>query len=143
MTAVDETSDRVVVTEGLLDVLLSFARDADPDPVTVTLVSTSAGDWADLPPETPVYADFYLPDAGRSIRNVFGIDLATPPTRGSARFVSHSDGNPNLSQRDDLATRVLVAVPPWNRENVSAYRRSGERLSLCVVDAAPPERELE
>jgi len=137
------TNDRVVVTEGALDVLLSFARDADPDPVTVSLVSTPAGDWADLPPETPVYADFYFPEAGRSIRNVFGVDLGTPPTSGGARFVSHPGGEQGLSRRDDLAARVLVAVPPWERENVVAYRRDGEKLRLDVVDAAPPEREVE
>ncbi|MFB6121718.1 MAG: hypothetical protein ABEJ68_11460 [Halobacteriaceae archaeon] len=137
------TRDRVFVTAGLLDVLLTFARDADPNPVTVSLVSSPADDWADLPPETPVFADFYFPDAGRSIRNVFGIDLGTPPTRGGARFLSHPAGDPDISRRDDLAARVLVAVPPWERENVVAYRRDGTELAVELVDAAPPERQLE
>jgi hypothetical protein len=131
------------VTAGLLEVLLSFARDADPESVSLALTTTPAEDWADLPPETPVLTDFYLPDAGRSIRQVFGVDLGRPPTRGGARFVSHPRGDPTLTRRDDLAARVLVAVPPWDPEHVTAVRRDGTPLAVELVDAAPPERRLE
>lgn len=131
----------VYVTEGLLAVLLELAADADPDPLTVSLVATPAGEWAPLDPATPVFSDFYLPDAGRSIRGVFGMDLSTPPGRG--RFLSHPDGRREITRRDDLAARVLVAVPPWDPADVAAYDRHGTRLPLERVAAAPPQRPLD
>ncbi|MFC6724807.1 hypothetical protein ACFQE1_10585, partial [Halobium palmae] len=85
----------VYVTRGLVEVLLELAADAEPDGANVVLSATSAGAFEpplDLDPDAPILTHFYLPDAGRSISNVFGVDLGTPPGRGRARFVTHPQG---------------------------------------------------
>ena len=137
-------SDCVVhITTGLVGVLLSMADDRDPQGVTVGLTVTPAADLdadpaTDLDPETPVFTHFYHPDAGGSVRAVFGMDLASPRTQG--RFVSHPDGDDRLRERDDFHEVVFVAVPPW--EELVAYDRSGERLPVEVVDAVPPSESV-
>lgn len=146
----------VYVTAGLLEVLVGFARDAEPRDVSVALVATPAGDLdpigggtdgdsaaetADLARETPVFTDFYLPDAGAAVTAVFGVDLAVPPGRTHGRFLSHATGGLEVSLTDDLAARLIVAVPPWDRETVAAFDRRGRERPLRVLDAAPPERE--
>lgn len=134
----------VYVTRGLLAVLLEFASDADPEGVTIALSATPALDVDDdLPPEASVFTDFYLPSAGRSVTAVFGVDLSTPPGGVGGRFVSHPGGELAVTQGDDLAGIVLVAVPPWKRESARAFDRRGRRRDLEVVDAAPPREFLE
>ncbi len=131
----------VYITRGLLDVLLEVAADAEPESVTVVIDATPAGEFGtDLPldPRTPVLTHFYLPDAGRSVNAVFGMDLGTPAGRGRARFLSHPQGPRRVTERDDLAAVVLVAVPPWSPDQVRAYDRMGSRLELEVLDAEPP-----
>jgi hypothetical protein len=131
----------VYVTSGLVDVLLDFASDADPDPVTALLAVTPAGDIpdTDLPPETPVFTDFYLPDTGESVRAVFGVDLATPVGQTQGRFVSHPIGELALDTTDDLHQVVFVAVPPWTPDDVAAFDRSGRKQELDVLDVEPRE----
>jgi hypothetical protein len=70
------------------------------------------------------------------------MDLGTPAGRGRARFLSHPQGPREVTERDDLAAVVLVAVPPWNAGDVRAYDRSGSRLELHVLDAEPPQESL-
>lgn len=135
----------VYVTRGLVEVLLELAADAEPDRANVVLSATPAGAFEaslDLDPEAPILTHFYLPDAGRSISNVFGVDLGTPPGRGRARFVTHPQGDLTVTEADDLAGVVLVAVPPWEVSSLAAFDRSGRRLDLRVVDAEPPEESL-
>jgi len=136
--------DVVYVTRGLLEVLLGRAAESDPNPVTIGLAVTPAGefDGIDLPPETPVFTTFYFPDAGRSVEAVFGSDLATPSGGTPGLFVSHPDGSLTLSRTDDLREVVFVAVPPWNGESVAAFGRDGRRRDLEVVDADPPPESL-
>jgi hypothetical protein len=135
--------DAVYATRGLVEALVRFADDADPDGVSIALATTPAGEFADgLPADTPVFTDFYHPEAGRSIQGVFGVDLGRPPGDGG-RFVSHPDGVRTLTRADDLAARVLVAVPPWDTEDVVAFDRRGRRRPLTLVDASPPAAELE
>lgn len=98
---------------------------------------------ADLDPETPIYSDFYFPDVGNAVRNVFGIDLGTPAGQSHGRFLSHPTGDPEMSVRDDLHAVVLVAIPPWTAENVSAYERRSRPCSLSIVAAGTPERDFE
>ena len=126
----------VYLTRGLLDVLLETASDREPDRVTVGLAVTPAGefDGLDLPAETPVFTHLYLPDAGRSVSAVFGVDLGTPP----GLFLSHPDGSYDLTRRDDLREVVLVAIPPWRADAVAAFGRDGRRRELVVLDAEPP-----
>ena len=137
----------VYVTSGLVEVLLDLAADAEPEPVNVVLASSAAaglsfeGDRpAELADDDAVLTHFYLPDAGQSVRAVFGVDLGTPAGRGRARFLSHPQGPRELTERDDFAAVVLLAVPPW--DSLVAFDRSGARLDVEVLDAAPPRESL-
>jgi len=134
----------VYVTRGLVETLLRLAREAEPSDVTISLAVTRAEDLpdADLDPETPVFTDFYLPSAGGSVNAVFGMDLGTPAGQTQGRFVSHPDGMLGVSKRDDLHEVVFVAVPPWERSNLAAFDRRGDRQDLVLVDAEPPEERV-
>ncbi len=128
-------------TSGLVEGLLTIAADRDPNGVSIALATTPAGDLGlDLPPETPVFTDFYFPDTGDSVSAVFGVDLSTPGSEG--RFVSHPDGDPQLTRTDDLHGVVLVAVPPWTSDDLRAYDRRGRRQELELLDVVPRDGEL-
>ncbi|MDZ7849871.1 MAG: hypothetical protein U5K70_03335 [Halodesulfurarchaeum sp.] len=155
------------ITRPLLSVLLEIAADAEPNPANVYLVTSAAGDLEpfsgvetdtseigppdgpihraldDLEPETPVFSDFYFPDVGNALDFVFGVDLGTPAGQSQGRFLSHPDGNPELTVRDDLHATVVVAVPPWQPGNVSAYDRDSTRRDLAVVAAATPDLDFD
>jgi len=136
----------IYATRSLLTVLCDFARDAEPDSVTTGLAVTPAGDLDGAPevdPETPVFTDFYLPDAGGSVSAVFGVDLSTPAGQTQGRFVSHPLGDQQVTETDDLHEIVFVAVPPWEVESIGAYGRDGRKRELTVLDADPPEGSLE
>jgi hypothetical protein len=136
----------VYVTSGLVEVLLDLAADAEPEPVNVVLASSTTDDLTfegPRPPDLdddPVLTHFYLPQTGRSVREVFGVDLGTPAGRGRARFLSHPQGPRELTERDDFAAVVLLAVPPW--DSLVAFDRSGARIDVDVLDAAPPQETL-
>ncbi|QCS41766.1 hypothetical protein [Natrinema versiforme] len=137
----------VYVTRGLVDVLLDLASDADPDDVTTGVSVTPASDLegADgIPPETPVFTDFFLPDPGNPVNAVFGVDLSTPARQTQGRFVSHPVGELEVTRRDDLAQVIFVAVPPWevDERSFGAFDRSGTRQPLEIVDASPPGQSL-
>ena len=142
------TDGTVYATRPLIQALLEYARDRESDPVSVALGSRPAselepddgtGDTPDsLPAETGVFADFTFPGAGGAVNFVFGVDLGRPAGTAQGRFVSHPDGNPDLSSSDDLAPRVLVAIPPWTLDDVRAYDRNGDRQSLALVAASAP-----
>ncbi|MFB6218477.1 MAG: hypothetical protein ABEH77_04735 [Halobacteriaceae archaeon] len=144
---------RAYAARGLLRGLLELARDADPDRASVALVAVPAGelvaaagagtDPATLDPETPVFAEFYFPDTGAAITRVFGMDLSTPAGQTGGRFLSHPDGDPDVSLTDDLHAVLFVAVPPWDPGNVRAYSRSGRELDVVTVAGETPERVLE
>jgi len=137
----------VYVTRALVDVLLDLASDADPNDVT-TGVSVTVADELEgadsLPPETPIFTDFFLPDPGNSVNAVFGVDLSTPARQAQGRFVSHPVGELAVTRRDDLAEVVFVAVPPWQTDERSfaAFDRSGQRQPLEIIDASPPNQSL-
>lgn len=133
------------VTQGLLDALLTFASEREPRSFAAVLDVTPANQFdadLDLPDETPIFTHFYLPDAGRSVTAVFGVDLSTPTGKTAGRFVSHPAGDLSVSITDDLHEVVLVAIPPWDRTSVAAFDRSGTRQSLDVIDAEPPSEQL-
>ena len=140
----------VYATEGLIEVLIEFAVDREPQQANVPIAATSAGELEgvdatleSLDPETPVLTHFYMPDAAGSVNAVFGMDLGTPSGGAHARFVSHPSGPDGVTKRDDLAGVVLVAVPPWDSETVRAYDRSGRRLELQQLAAEPPVESIE
>ena len=141
-----EPTTVVCVTRGLLEILCQMAADAEPESMSAGLAVTPAGELSDaddLADETPVFTHFYLPEAGRSIAAVFGMNLATPPGRTRGRFVSHPKGKLGVSRTDDLHGVVVVAIPPWDESSVAAFDRGGRRLELTVVDAVPPGESLE
>lgn len=138
----------VYATRALVDVLCELAADAEPRSVSIRLAATRAGDLrptdgaaVGLDPDTRVLSDFYFPDAGDALTNVFGVDLAAPAGQTAGRFVSHPDGNPDVTMTDDLHALVLVAVPPWEPDDVRAHDRGGTRQDLVLVDAEPPEAD--
>ncbi len=158
----------IYITRPLLAVLLELAADAEPNPANVYLVASAAADLEPLPdeveddpgagdyshrptprtvaeidPGTPVYSDFYFPDVGNSLNFVFGVDLGMPAGQSQGRFLSHPDGNPELTVRDDLHATVLVAVPPWKPANVSAYDRDSTPRDLAIVAAGTPDRDFD
>ncbi|WP_459193799.1 hypothetical protein [Halosimplex sp. J119] len=131
----------VYATRGLVESCLRFASEADPDPVTISLSVTPAGDLpdADLPPETPVFTHFYYPDSAGSVNFVFGVDMGTPVGQTQGRFVSHPNGELRVRQRDDFKELIFVAVPPWNDGSVAVFDRRGEQQPLELLDVEPPE----
>lgn len=137
----------VYITEALVEVLCDMASDADPNRVTAGVSVTPAryleGAW-ELPPETPVFTDFYFPTDRHAVNAVFGVDLATPARSAEGIFVSHPVGELQVTKRDDLAQVIFVAVPPWSAEEASfaAFDRFGQRRDLEIVDAAPPALSL-
>jgi len=133
------------VTRGLVTVLLELARDAEPSEVTANLAVTPANELhgaESLPPDVPVFTDFYLPDSGGSVNAVFGVDLSTPSRQTQGRFVSHPQGDLAVSRTDDLHEAVFVAVLPWDEENLAVFDRRGRRRDLTVVDAEPPRESI-
>jgi hypothetical protein len=133
----------VYATVGLVTALQDIAEDRSPSEVTVALTTTPAGEFEpplDLPPETPVFTDFYLPGTGGSVAAVFGMDLGTPASDG--RFVSHPDGHMAVRQTDDLHEVVFVAVPPWEETDVAAFDRRGRGRTLELLDVEPPVESL-
>jgi len=138
----ETTVSPVYVTSDLLTVLLEDADERDPTATNRRLSTTPAGDFddaVDLPPEVPVFTHYTLGAAGGSVNAVFGVDLGTPVQGGRGRFLSHPTGRLTLSKTDDLAAVVVIAVPPYDRDNVAAFDRAGHELELVTVDAVPPE----
>ncbi|THE63279.1 hypothetical protein D8Y22_19135 [Salinadaptatus halalkaliphilus] len=137
----------VYITRALVDVLLDLASDADPDRVTTGVSITPAAELEGaetLPPDAPVFTDFYLPDPGNAVNAVFGVNLSTPARSAQGQFVSHPVRELEVTKRDDLAEVIFVAVPPWDavEETFGAFDRTGERQPLEIIEAAPPERSL-
>jgi len=131
----------IYITRGLVETLLRFAAESDPDRVTVPLSVTPASELpaADLAGETPVFTHFYMPNAGDALNAVFGVDLKTPAAQTPGVFVSHPLGELKVTRRDDLREVVFLAVPPWSEESFRAFDRKGRGQELSVLDVEPPE----
>ncbi|MFB6162888.1 MAG: hypothetical protein ABEJ86_05560 [Halococcoides sp.] len=137
----DPEPTTIHATADLIDVLLEQAADREPSDLTAPLATTPAGQLdCDLDPETPVFTHFYWPSES-SVSAVFGVDLSTPPARTSGRFCSHPDGDPGPSVTDDLHSVVIVATPPWDREDVRAYDHGGQ-VRLAIHDIDLPEEHI-
>lgn len=135
----------VYCTRDLLTVLLADADERDPAETNRRLSATPADDFddaLDLAPETQIFTHYILGAAGESVNAVFGVDLGTPVQGGRGRFLSHPTGRLTVSKTDDLAAVVVVAVPPYDRDSVAAFDRSGTELELVIVDAVPPEESV-
>ena len=143
----DDRPEPVYVTAGLVGALLDRARAADPRPANVVLDATPASEFRpplDIPDDAPVLSHLYLPEAGRSVRAVFGVDLGRPSGRGTARFVSHPQG-PSALTREALAhcrrrgTAGRVALSSLDQ---SRYPRSRSWSAIAWNSASvnSPER---
>lgn len=129
------------VTRGLVETLLRFAEEKDPESVTIPLAVTPADDLPDLDlsPDTPVFTHFYMPNEGDALNAVFGMDLVIPAGQTPGLFVSHPRGELFLTKRDDLREIVFIAVPPWDGDSLRAFDRNGTRQEYTVLDVEPPE----
>lgn len=132
------------VTRGLVDTLLGFAAESDPESVTVPLAVTAAGDLPDagLPGDTPVFTHFYMPSEGDALNAVFGMELGIPSGKTPGVFVSHPIRRLELTKEDDLREAVFIAVPPWEDDSLAAFERDGTRQEYTVLDIEPPEERL-
>lgn len=136
----------VFVTQGLLEALLEYAAEQDPEELSMALSVTPVDELdgaEELPAGTPVFTDLYVPQNDRSINVVFGMDFTIPPRQTQGRFLSHPLGNLDVTLEDDLHEVLIVAVPPWGFDDVAAFDRAGKRRPLTVVDAMPPTDQLE
>ncbi len=142
--------ETVYLTEGLLDALLDLAEQKDPSAVSAALTVTPAADltpedpaadWSALEPETPVFTDLYVPTDRRAVDAVFGVDVTIPHGQTQGRFLSHPDGRLCVSASDDLHEVVIVAIPPWTRDDVAAFDRAGRSVRLRTLAAVPPQPE--
>lgn len=131
----------VYATRGLVESLLRTASDAAPEEVSVPIAVTPAEELpgASLPAGTPVFTHFYMPEAGRSVNFVFGVDLGTPAGQTQGRFVSHPNGELRVRQTDDFKERIFVAVPPWETDSLAVFDRRGREQPLELLDVQPPE----
>lgn len=140
MVTAADTPETAYVAADLLEALCELAADREPDPATVPLGVTPAEELGvDLPDGVGVFTHLYLPEAGRSVRAVFGVDLGTPAGRTPGLFLAHPDGRREVTREDDLREVVLVAVPPWEPEAVVAFDRRGRRRRLERLDVTLPE----
>ncbi|MFD1643877.1 hypothetical protein [Halohasta litorea] len=136
----------VFVTRPLLDALLEYAAEAEPETLSMRLATTPADRLnapVDAASSMPVFTHLYLPREPNAVGSVFGVDLHVPAGRTHGRFLTHPQSGPQLTKRDDLSEVVFVAVPPWETDSVSVFDRAGRRHPLRVVDAVPPEEMLQ
>ena len=133
------------VTRGLVDTLLRFAAEKDPEQVTVPLAVTRARDLpeTELPDETPVFTHFYMPSEGDAVNAVFGMQLGIPSGETPGIFVSHPVQRLQLTREDDLREAIFIAVPPWEEGSLAAFERSGDEQEYTVLDIEPPEESLD
>jgi hypothetical protein len=134
----------IYLTRGLLETLLRFAEERDPESTTVPLAVTRARDIPELelPDETAVFTHFYMPSEGDALNAVFGVELGIPSGETPGVFVSHPMGRLELTKRDDLREVVFVAAPPWEDDSTRAFGRDGVRQEYTVLDVEPPEETI-
>jgi hypothetical protein len=132
------------VTRGLVDTLLGFAAESDPDQVTVPLAVTRARNLpeVDLPDETPVFTHFYMPSKGDAVNAVFGMQLGIPSGETPGIFVSHPVQRLRLTREDEFREIIFIAVPPWEEDSLATFGRSGDEQEYTILDVEPPEESL-
>lgn len=136
--------DVLYVTRGLVDTLLGFAAESDPDQVTVPLAVTRARDLpeVDLPDGTPVFTHFYMPSEGDAVNAVFGMQLGIPSGETPGIFVSHPVQRLRLTREDEFREIIFIAVPPWEEDSLATFGRSGDEQEYTILDVEPPEESL-
>ena len=134
----------IYITRGLVETLLRFGSEKDPDSTTIPLAVTRAEELpdAELPDDTPVFTHFYMPSEGDALNAVFGVNLTNPAGQTPGVFVSHPRGDLRVSRRDDLREVIFVAVPPWEERSLKAFGRSGDAREYSILELEPPEESL-
>jgi hypothetical protein len=134
----------IYITRGLVETLVGFGSEADPDSTTVPLAVTRAEtlSGSDLDPDQRVFTHFYFPNEEGSVNAVFGVDLGTPAGQTPGVFVSHPRGDLRVTKRDELREFVFVAVPPWDENSFEAFDRRGRAQEYTVLDVDPPEEAV-
>lgn len=134
----------IYITRGLVETLLRFGSEKDPDPTTIPLAVTRAGELpdAELADDTPVFTHFYMPSAGDALNAVFGVNLTNPAGQTPGVFVSHPRGDLQVSKRDELREVIFVAVPPWEERSLRAFGRRGDAREYTILEIEPPEESL-
>lgn len=134
----------IYATRGLVETLLRFAEEKDPESTTVPLAVTDAGELpdADVPPETPVFTHFYLPSKGDALNAVFGVELGIPAGQTPGVFISHPITELKLTKEDDLREFIFIAVPPWDESSLKLFDRSGDPQEFRILDVEPPEEAI-
>lgn len=129
----------VYITGGLLDVLLSRAAEADPQSETIQLALVDADQLGieEVDDDAEVFGEFYLPETGNSIEAVFGMNVSVPPGQTPGIFISHPNGELSVTTTDELAERIFIAIPPWERSSVSVFDRRGRERQLKILEAYP------
>lgn len=136
--------DVIYITRGLIETLLRFSKEKDPDSTTIPLAITRAADLpeVDLPDEMPVFTHFYMPGEGESLNAVFGVNLTTPAGQTPGVFVSHPRGDLRVTKRDDLREVVIIGVPPWEDDSFEVFGRKGSSKEYAILDIEPPEEVI-
>lgn len=130
----------IYLTEGLVETLLGFASEKDPNSTTVPLAVTDADELGvELAQDDPVFTHFYMQNDDDAVNAVFGVNLGIPAGQTPGVFVSHPRGRLSVSKRDDLREVIFVATPPWDRDSFQAFDRAGDRLEYKILDIEPPE----
>lgn len=131
----------IYLTEGLVETLLGFASEKDPDSTTVPLGVTDTEELPgiELDHDGPVFTHFYMQNDDDAVNAVFGVNLGIPAGQTPGVFVSHPRGELSVSKRDDLREVIFVAIPPWDSESFRAFDRAGNRVEFEVLDIEPPE----
>lgn len=131
----NKKSNNVFIIEDLLDTLLDLASRSDPRKISIGLASENSKnlDLKNIPSNIEVFYDFYYP-SGKSIKEVFGMDISTPPSSTQARFISHPSGYTKIMKEDELHRIIFIAVPPWTKESIKVYNRNGEEYNLEIID---------
>ncbi|MFB6362165.1 MAG: hypothetical protein ABEH59_12705 [Halobacteriales archaeon] len=139
----EPAGEAVYIAGDLLEALCELAAERDPDRVSVPLGVTQSDQLEGAErAEGAVFTHFYLPDTGRSVRAVFGVDLGTPSGFTPGIFLGHPDGRRELTKRDELRQVCFVSVPPWAPTEVDAFDRRGRRRPLQVLDVTLPEESV-
>lgn len=127
--------NKIFITSDLLDTLLDLASKSSPKKISIGLTSEKSKklDLKNISNDKEVFYDFYFPSA-KSIKDIFGMDISTPPSSTQARFISHPSGYAKIMKNDELHKIIFIAVPPWDKESVKVYNRNSEEYDLEIIN---------
>lgn len=131
----NKESNKIFITADLLETVLDIASRSAPKKTSIGLTSEKSKDLdlKNVCDNKDVFHDFYFP-SGKSINEIFGMDISTPPTSTQARFISHPSGYDKIMKKDELHKIIFIAVPPWDKKSTKVYNRNGKEYDLVIID---------